>query len=264
MLAMRYADALASYEKALSLTRDDAGLNYSIARAHQFLGEYPEALSSLDAFEKAATPEMQAKVGKLDAIYAEIRPRVALLRLTSDTPGARVLVRSKVVGVTPLPPTRLLAGATTLQIELDGYFTETREITLPGAGELSLDVSMHRKSTSALLFVRTTPMNAVVSIDGKELGTSSPTLELALPAGNHEILAQRDGYVQARVPIVLAPGATRDVSIPLEEKRPVYTRWWFWTGVGAAIAGGIFLTFALTTERGADKGSLSPPQVTGP
>lgn len=264
MLAMRYADGLAAYQKALELTPDDAGLYYSIARAHQFLGEYPEALDSLETFEKKATPEMRAKVGKLDALYTEIRPRVGTLNLTCDTAGARVLVRNKVIGVTPLAATRIGAGAAIIQVELDGYFTETRPVTIPGGGEAAIKVELHKRSTSGFVSISTSPMGAVVSVDGREMGTSSPTLELSLPAGSHELTARRDGYDQARIPIVLSPGATRDVSIPLEEKKAVYTRWWFWTGVGAAVLGGVALTYALTTERSAGHGSLNPSQVTGP
>ena len=264
MLGLRYADGLVAYQKALDLTPEGAGLYYSIARAHQFLGEYPEALDALEAFEKKATPEMRAKVGKLDALYTEIKPRVGVLNLACDTPGARVLVRNKVIGTTPLPATRIVAGVAIVQVELDGFFTEARPITLPGGGELALKMELHKKSTSGFLSISTMPMGAVVSVDGKELGTSSPTLELSLPAGSHELIARRDGYDQARVPIVLSPGATRDVSIPLEEKKAIYTRWWFWTGIGVAVAGGIALTYALTTERSAGHGSLSPPELTGP
>jgi hypothetical protein len=264
MLGMRYADGLVAYQKALELTPDDAGLYYSIARAHQFLGDYPEALDALEAFDKKATREMRAKVGKLDALYAEIRPRVGVLNLACDMVGARVLVRNKVIGTTPLPATRIGSGAAFVQLELDGFFTESRPITVPGGGELSLKVELHKKATSGFLAISTVPMGAIVSVDGRELGTSSPTLELSLPSGPHELIARRDGYDEARVPIVLSPGATRDVSIPLEQKRAITTRWWFWTGIGVAIAGGVALTYALTTERSAGRGSLSPSQVTGP
>jgi hypothetical protein len=155
------------------------------------------------------------------ALYAEIRPRVSLLDLTCDVAGARVLVRDKVIGVTPLPPTRILAGA----------------VTLAGGGELSLKVPLHAKSTSGFVSITTNPMGALVSVDGSERGTSTPKLELALPAGPHDVSVKRDGYDAARIPIVLSPGSSRDVSTPLEPTR---------------------------SERGADHGSLTPGQVSGP
>jgi len=264
MLAMRYADALVAYREALALTPDDPGLFYSIARAEQFLGAYPEALAALERFAAQAGPEAKAKVGSLDDLFAEIRPRVATLDLRCSEVGARVLLRGRIVGTTPLAPTRVPAGGATLQIELDGFFPETRDVVLPGGGALSLEVPMHRRSTSGQLGVTSDPIGALVTIDGHELGTASPRVEVALPAGPHQIAVRHEGYDDARVSLVLAPGATRDVSVPLEKSRSVLTRWWFWSAVGVAVAGGVVLTYALTTERGADHGTFSPGQVGGP
>ncbi len=264
MLSMRYADALEAYKGALALTPDDVGLQYSLARAYQFLGDYPNALAALDAFDKQATPEAKSKVGKLDELFADLRPRVATLDLTCSVPGARVLVRDTIVGTTPLPTTRLPAGASTIAIELDGFFPEKRDVVLPGGGTLELDVSLQPKSTSGLLGVTSDPLGALITVDGRPLGTTSPRLEVALGAGPHEMRATHDGYDDAKVSFVLAPGATRDVSIPLDKSRSIATRWWFWTAVGVAVAGGVVLTYALTTEKSAGHGTLTPGQVGGP
>jgi hypothetical protein len=264
MLAMRYADALAAYQSALALTPDDAGLFYSLARAEQFLGDYPAALAALEQFDARSTPDAKTKVGKLDDLFAEIRPRVATLDLKCSETGARVLVRDRVLGTTPLPPTRLPSGASTLQIELDGFFPDTRDVVFPGGGTLTIDAQLHPRSTSGQLAITSDPMGAAISVDGRALGTTSPRIELALPAGPHDIVAQHDGYDDAKLSLLLAPGATRDVTVPLEKSRSVLTRWWFWTAVGVAVAGGVALTYALTTEKSADHGTLSPGQVGGP
>jgi hypothetical protein len=264
MLGMRYSDALAFYEQAAKIAPDDVGLDYSIARAHQMLGEYPDALTALERFEGRASPETRGKVGRLDELFAQIRPRVAMLDLRCSVAGARVIVRDNVLGATPLPPTRLGAGAATVQVELDGFFTETRNVVLPGGGSLTLDVELHPKSTSGLLLIRTEPMGAMVLVDGRASGTSTPRIELALPAGPHEVLAHREGYDDARVPIFLAPGSSRDLDIPMSRSVPVTARWWFWSGVALAVAGGVAAGIALTTERPAQHGTLSPGQVGAP
>jgi hypothetical protein len=178
--------------------------------------------------------------------------------------GARVIVRNKVLGATPLPPTRLESGAATVQIELEGFFTETRDVVLSGGGSLTLDVELHPKSTSGLLAIRTDPMGADVLVDGRPSGTSTPRIELALPAGPHEVLAHREGYDDARVPIFLAPGSSRDLAIPMSKSVPVTARWWFWSGVVLVVAGGVATGIALSTERPAQRGTLSPGQVGAP
>jgi hypothetical protein len=264
MLGMRYSDALAAYEQAAKLAPDDVGLDYSIARAHQLLGDYPLALTALERFDQRASPATKAKVGKLDELYAQIRPRVSTLDLRCAVAGARVIVRDRVLGVTPLPSTRLAAGAATLQVELDGFFTETRDVVLPGGSSLALEIELHAKTTSGLLAVRTDPMGAQVLVDGQPSGTTTPRIELALPAGPHEVLARREGYDDARVPLLLPAGASRDLSIPMSRSVPVTGRWWFWTGVALVVAGGVATGIALTTERPAQRGTLSPGQVGAP
>jgi tetratricopeptide (TPR) repeat protein len=44
---------------------------------------------------------------------------------------------------------------------------------------------------------------------------------------------------------------------PEAPSRPVYKRWWFWTGIGAVVAGGAVTAFLLTRNNG-PQGSLSP------
>jgi hypothetical protein len=78
------------------------------------------------------------------------------------------------------------------------------------------------------------------------------------------VRVRHDGFDDAKLSLVLAPGASREVTIPLERSRSVFTRWWFWSSVGVAVAGGVALTYALTTSRAAGHGSLMPGQVGGP
>lgn len=256
MLEMRYVDALASYRESATLDPEYTGIWYSIARAHQLLGEFAEGLTALERFEREASPEVKSKVGQLDRLFADLRARVGTLQLASNVSGARVLFRNKVLGVTPLPPTRLEAGAATIELELDGFFPVRHEVVVPGGGRLALELDLRARSSSALLIVSTSPGGASISIDGKREGTSSPSIELALPAGSHRVAAEREGYDVASVPLVVKPGETRSVKLELERSVPVTSRWWFWTGLGVVVAGGAALTFAALTERKADQGTL--------
>lgn len=264
MLEMRYVDALAAYQQSAALSPDYKGVLYSIARAHQLLGEFAEALQTLERFEREASPEAKAKVGGLDRLFAELRGRVGTLELRSNVNGARVLLRNKVLGTTPLPLTRLEAGAATLDLELDGFFPVRREVVVPAGGRLSLELELHARSSSALLTIHTSPGGAQIRVDGRSQGTSSPNVELTLPAGTHRISAQREGYDEASVPIVLRAGTTRDLALELQRSVPVTSRWWFWTGATLLVAGGVTLAVASFTERPADKGTLTPGQISAP
>ena len=265
MLDMRYVDALSLYDQSRALDPDDVGVEYSVARARQLLGDFPEALAALERFERRASPEVKAKVGRLDELFRELRSRISTLHLTCAQAGARVLVRDKVIGSTPLSDSlRLPAGAATLQVELDGFFPVKKEVVLPAGGTLALEITLHARSRSSLLYVKTTPNGAGVFVDGRRLGTSSPRVELILPAGSHSVMAQKEGYDDASVPVVLSAGSTRELTVPLQRTVAVTSRWWFWTGAAVLVAGGAVLGVALLSERPARHGSLPPGQVRAP
>ena len=264
MLDMHYSDALTFYAQARELAPEDVTLLYSIGRTHEFLGEFPQALDALELFTANATPETKTKVGGLDDMLKALRTRVSTMTLKCDTDGARVLVRNKIVGTTPLAPLRLAAGAATVQIEFDGFFPDKREVVLPGAGGLTLDIQLHRRTSSGVLNVTTEPLGAHVSVDGHDVGTSNPKLELVLPAGEHRVLAQHEGYNDAVMSFVLSPGVSRDVAVTMSKSVPLTSRWWFWTGIGVAVVGGTVLAAMLLTERHADHGTLPPGQVGSP
>lgn len=264
MLEMRYVDALAAYQQSAALAPEYKGVLYSIARAHQLLGDFAEALQTLERFDREASPEVKAKVGGLDRLFVELRGRVGTLDLSCNVNGARVLLRNKVLGTTPLPLTRLEAGAATLDLELDGFFPVRREVVVPAGGRLTLELVLHARSRSALLTIHTSPGGAQIRVDGRNQGTSSPSVELTLPSGSHRITAQREGYDEASVPIVLRAGTTRDLALELQRSVPVTSRWWFWTGASLLVAGGVTLAAASLTERSAEKGTLTPGQISAP
>lgn len=264
MLDMHYADALALYVQAHELVPEDATVLYSMARASEFLGDFPVALESLEEFSRGASSDAKKRVGQLDGLLAQLRARVSTLNLRCSVPGARVLVRGRFVGTTPLPPLRLTAGAANVEVELDGYFTAHRDISLPGEGNASVELELRKRTTSGVLTVTTTPLGAQVFVDGTLAGTSSPRLELGLDAGSHRVVARRDGYDEAAVPLVLAPGSSREISVSLEPSVPLTRKWWFWTGVGVIVVGGVVTTAALLTERSGSHGSLPPGQVSAP
>jgi hypothetical protein len=265
MIDMRYVDALAAYEESLALAPGDVTLLYSISRARELLGDFPEALAALERFAAEAPANVKARVGKLGDLVMQLRARVSTLTIKCNVEGARVLVRHKVVGATPLKgPARLTAGAATIDVELEGFFPQTREVVLPGAGGLAIEVTLLPRSTSGLLVLKTDPPGARVWVDGKPEGTSSPSVELALPAGPHRLLARRDGYDDADSPVVLAAGASRELTLTMERSVPVTRRWWLWTGLGVVVAGGAAATAALLIEKPARQGSLKPGQVGAP
>jgi len=101
-----------------------------------------------------------------------------------------------------------------------------------------------------------------VLVDGKGIG--AVPAEVPMRAGTHGVEVARAGYESARVSVVLAAGERKEVTVPLAAEAPITAKWWFWTGIAVIVAGGVTTYVALTTERPADKGTLSPSQVSAP
>jgi hypothetical protein len=51
---------------------------------------------------------------------------------------------------------------------------------------------------------------------------------------------------------------------PAPEARPVWRRWWFWTGVGVVVVGGAAAAFFLTRPETRAPGTLDPIDTRGP
>ncbi len=257
----RPADALTAYVEAYALTKDPA-LLYNKGRALQGLGEYPQALDELEAFEKEATPELRSRVPGLAKQLMQLRDRVTTVSIACDTMGARVRFRDRSLGRCPLPNSlRLASGRGTLEVIADGYFPYIREVDLPPGGAASLDVRLASKATTAILVVKSNVPNTEVSIDGKPFGMVP--VEAMLNPGSHALELHREGYKNASTSAILGPGERRNMELALQAEGGVLGKWWFWTAVGAVVAGGIVTVFALTKEKSPDAGTVPPGVVRG-
>lgn len=262
MVALRYGEAIELYTEAYSITEDPA-LLYNRGRALQGLERFPEALAELSAFNEKASPKLKARVPALDALINEVRSKVTRLSITCNVSGARILVRSKVVGKTPLSePLPENAGPAVIEVEAEGWFPFKRSLDLPGGKELAIEATLLSKSSTGILIVRSPVAGARVFIDGKSQG--NVPVEAALPQGSHTIVVDHEGYDSAETTAIVQAGDRNDLSIPLDKSRPLATRWWFWAGVGVVVVGGVLVTSAMLIEGPASRGDIPPGQVSAP
>lgn len=257
-----YDEAIAIYTEAFA-TFPDARLLYNRSRAHEARGEYPEAYDDLAKFADTAQPDVRAKVPRLTDLLIDLKGKVATLELNCAFAGARVLLNGKQIGSTPLPQTRVNAGHATLEILGDGQFPYKREFDLKGGGTNTVDAVLQPKANNALLSIKSVPVSALVTVDGKPFGRT-PT-EGIVSAGTHALVASAEGYSDAPTQAVVTAGASKEVSIELH-KKTILKSPWFWTGVGVVVVGAVVgVVAALLIERPADPGSgFTPGQVAGP
>lgn len=259
----RHADALALYARAYNLTNDPA-LLYNQGRALEAMGEYPEALDKLEQFEKDAPQTLRAKVPGLRDLIQDLKGRISTLVVTTNAPGARLLVRDKAIGtVEKERKLRTRSGTATVEVVAEGYVAFKRDIELKPNEVVKVDAQLALKKTDALVIVRSRPA-ADIALDGKAMGRSP--LEFKVGAGQHELVATAEGHQKETVPMTLALGDRREVEIELHKPPSLLSRWWFWTVVGVAVAGGAAAIIAVNIERDPSVGTFGSGDgiVTGP
>lgn len=258
MDTLHYGDALEAYQAAYKLSPTPA-LLYNLGRVFQALNRHPEALAKVEAFKATAPAEVLRKVPDLDKLIEDLRARVSTLDIACNVPGARVLVDRTVVGTTPLPERlKLNAGRRAVDVQAEGYFPFHQDIDLRGAGVHTVQVTLLR-STNGILVVNASSPGADVTVDDKRVGIAPA--EQVVTAGTHTLLLRHPQFSDTNVSVVVEAGERKVVTVPLQGK-PVTSKWWFWTSLGAAAATVAAVTAVGLSTRSADTGSIPPGKIT--
>jgi hypothetical protein len=172
---------------------------------------------------------------QLVAVTFAIKPAGAQLSIDGQT------VTLPKHGTLPLPVGQHLA-----QVSAPEHEPQQREFTVANIPVvISFDL-LPKPSTSKVRITASQP-GTTVAVDGRERGLAPLELELSL--GAHQLSAHREGFEPLRAEVVLDSGQERMLDLTLlpvrDTRTPVYQRWWFWTGIGAAVVGGTVAAFAL-------------------
>jgi hypothetical protein len=257
----RFVEALEAYDRSYALVANPA-LHYNRGRALQFLARYPEALESVERFEKEAPEDLKAKVPGLAELDKELRAKVATVVIETNAKGGRVLVGGKDVGQAPLDkPLRVNAGKATVEVIAEGFFPFRREVELPGDATTKVDARVASRDTFGYLIVKSQVAAARVFVDDKVVGVVPA--EAALTPGAHPVRVTAEGFGDAETQVVLAAGERKELSLDPQKSPSIFSRWWFWTGVGVLVVGAAVTTtaIAVTTEGSPPTGDFSPGQV---
>lgn len=256
---MQYTEALAAYDASYRLSPTWEAL-FNRGRAHQFLGRYPEALADFERFAKEAPADIRAKVPGIDRIVSDVRGRVAFLTVKSTVTGARVVLGDRVLGTTPLPPRIGVAtGMVVLEATAPGFEPSRRALELEGGGkELVLDLVLAPVGDGILRIESGTP-GVVALVDQRRIG--AVPVDVPAKPGEHVITLERPGWETASQRARIEPGKTRVVRFDLVEEPGVHETWWFWTGVGLVVAGGVATAIIVTREKDPPSGDFTPGQV---
>ncbi len=143
----------------------------------------------------------------------DLEPAWAVVSLTSEPPGAEVLVDGESLGTTPINA-EILQGQRELTLKLTGHKAWQERLSVT-AGEDQVIPRVALEPADGLVFIRSNPSNASVTIDGEFKGQTP--LEVALPPGEqHRVTLFKAGYSEASRTITTAPDQESAVTLNLE------------------------------------------------
>lgn len=165
---------------------------------------------SKDLFIKAGTSE----------IYPTIRLTVAdgILNISSSPRGASVTVDAEFRGLTPMEVALSPLKTHRLELFLEGYRKAVRSVDIEPEQESSLDVKL--SAIMGRIQLNVEPQDAVVTVDGKVLGTGTQTLSLT--AKTHSIMISKPGFESRQIEVIPRPDHEQSLNIELLTVQQAY------------------------------------------
>lgn len=211
-------DYLGALENFLTSNRLVSNKNvlYNIARCYEQLHRYPDAYR---AYGRALDAETAADRRKdLETALTRIAPKVAVLEVVTDPPGATVYLDRRDLGPRGSTPRKLglEPGKYKVIVELPGYEPATSaDVTLETG--LSKGISLKLEPILATLVIGGEHTGAAVRLDradGPQL--CSIPCSAKVPPGHHVLHFTREGFKHTELAIDLPPKQTVTVAPKLD------------------------------------------------
>ena len=213
--------ARTSFNAAFDASKNPRVL-FNVAVCEKNLGRYARAI---EIFKK----ELSEGKGQLSAEEeAEVRTQISGLeqfvaQVTIDVsePGAEIYIDEAKVGVSPLPgPASVPVGERHIRVSKVGFADarETIELKAGASGKVALKLSPTQK-TSLVNIAVVGPANAIVKIDGREVGTAPYKGQVNVSAEPHSFSAEANDYVPATQSAVVRDGEVLNLTLQLSQQQ---------------------------------------------
>ena len=157
----------------------------------------------LEGFEDEVR-ELAINAGDVQTLQIAMKGVPGTLHLVSVPEGARFYVNEEARGKGPLTLTGLAPGDYAVRVELDGFGTATKTITIANGGSVREEFRL--SNVMGRLEVRTDPVGAQLLIDGRPAGitkSADPAAEISdvlaienLLEGEHTLVVRKEGYAE--------------------------------------------------------------------
>lgn len=135
------------------------------------------------------------------------------LTITSSPAGGAVAMDGKELGITPWSG-EVRPGNHKVTVQAKGYVKEERVVQVQPSRDSDVTFALNREAGPGKLHIETEPPEAVVSIDGQQVGTSPYTGEVA--PGEHQMEVSFEGYKTIAQALQLDPGQALSLKLALQ------------------------------------------------
>jgi hypothetical protein len=221
---------------SIEVTSDPPGANVTIGG--EFKGTTPitvnltegthEVAVELDGY-RTQTRTVQLTAGTTQAEDFTL-PEVpsGFLDITSDPPGAEILVDDASRGSTPVTRLRVSTGQHRVEVRMNGYDSVFQNVTVERNRRVTITAPLER-SGQASIILNSNFNGARIFIDGAEYNATTPVDNIPLRPGPHTIEVKSRGYSSWTQTIDLTDGAQETYTANLNQKSK------FTAGILAAI-----------------------------
>jgi len=207
--------------------------------------------------------ELEVASNKPETVELELEPviKTSLVQVTVRSPAATTIFVDGVdMGPAPFKG-QLPVGRHTIEARAAGYVTARQTSDVRWNQPVSLVLSLSRERHEGKVRVRVSEADAIISVDGKVVGSGS--WEGVLPSGGHQLTVRKNGYETYTSDVALSDDQVRSVTVPLVREQHGASWVWWTVGSVAVVAGGAVATYFVTkpTERAPVTGTWSPGNV---
>jgi outer membrane receptor for ferrienterochelin and colicins len=213
----QYVEALRSYFTSYRLV-PNRNVLYNIARCYEALGRYNEAYRYYNDLSREPLPERDA--AEVDQALSRLRPKVALVRVTTQPPGAEVFVDREDLGARGLSPQTLALspGRHEVMVSKEGYRRARVEVDL--ARGLATQKNFLLELITGTVRLSGTPQGAQVRAtpEGEVLGELPGSLRFT--PGQHVLYVSAPGHVPAQVVVDVKADTDVPFNVALSPRPP--------------------------------------------
>lgn len=229
--------ALVEFEESLRHNETPVA-RFNRALCLKNLHRYPEALAAFEEYLERYGAQLDAqRRADVQRMREEIRALLTEVRIEVSHIGASVVVDDDEVGAAPLlSPLLLVSGPHEIEVRLEGYQRETREVVVVAGRPMVERFDLVERARLGRLRIESNVPDARVYVDGDEVGTIPYTGVLA--EGEHDVEVHAEGYPPGMQTVAISADEDRIATVTLSRRARVH-RGWFWAMVGLTGAGTI-------------------------